>query len=489
MSAEASPDGAPSTTRTQATVWFGAAVVFGLNLALKARDLGNASLWLDEAVAVHIAQRNLPGILRASQADTTPPVYYLLLGVFERAFGIGEAAARWPSVTASALAAAALFLFAHRTLGRFAAWFASLLFLLSDVNLFFAREARPYTLAVLLTILSFTAFFSFRERPSWFGASVLAALNLVLVLTHYLTIFVPATQVLALLFSRREQGSIRRFLTTSVPAAAVTALFMVPVLASNQPAKMGWLKGPTSRIGRMLGWYSGGMRWPGIFFILLAGTLAALYGARRRREGPVPSAVWTFALWGLAPIAVAFVISFTWPCLHARYLLYCTPGLILFWTAGIMALRTGWPRLLGAAVVCALTAAGLGKNFKPRADWRSAAAFARAARADRVLLVPEWEAPTLAYYLHPAAFRDPDRTNQSLEANGVRLLSPGNDSRELDLADARVLVLIDGAPARTGAGDRIRHALANQGFLPGEERGWPGLSAMRFQRDAAQPGH
>lgn len=467
----------------QATVWLAAATVFTCHVALKSWDLGAASLWLDEASAVHYAQRGFLGVLRASQNDTSPPLYYLVLAVAERILGIGEAAVRWPSVLASAASAAALFLLALGTLDWAGASLSTALFFVSDVNLHFAREARPYTLAVLLAILSFTAFLRFRERATWPRAVLVAALNLLLFFTHYVTVFVPVVQCLALVLPRRALRPVGRLAAAHVPAAALAAAWLAPVLASGQQGKMGWLSGPTHRIGRVLGWYAGGMHWPGIFALSMLGTVAALSAARRRRSGPSGELIWTFGLWALSPVGLAFVVSFAWPCLHPRYLLYVTPGLVLFWTAAVMSLPTGGWRVLGTGVICALAAAGFGKGLQPKPDWRSASAFVQAARADRVLLFPDCDADTLAYYFDPAAFRDPDRTRARLETDGV-VLGELSEPQMTDLGDARVVVVLEGPHA--GAADRAGDALAQLGFVAVEQRRWPGVRAVRFSKPPAR---
>ncbi len=463
--------------------WVAAAILFGLHIAAKAPRLAAHALWLDEAASVHIAQRSVAGLLRASQGDTSPPVYYLLLAAFERVLGIGEAAVRWPSVLASGAAGAALFLLARRTLGSAGAWVASLLFLLSDVNLHYAREARPYALATFLAVVSFAAFLRFLEHPSWARAAGLAALNLSLVLTHYVTIFLPATQLGVLLARRREPRCLGRFLAASVPAAALAAVWLVPVVAGHQAEKMAWLAGPTHRLGRVLGWYASGMHWPGVFAALTAGAVAALALAERGGERASRRHALAFALWGTAPIAMAFLASFAWPCLHSRYLLYVTPGLALFWAAGVLSLRAGGPRLLGLAAACLLAGAGLGRALRPKADWRSATAYARAAQGERLLLLPSWEGNALAYYLDRAAFRDPERTRERLETRGVVFLDTGDDARRADLGAARSLVLIETGTAPRGAGDRARRALEDLGFAAREERRWPGVRATRLARE------
>ena len=50
---------AASVSRAQAMVWLAAATVFACHVALKGWHLSAASLWLDEAGAVHYAQRSI----------------------------------------------------------------------------------------------------------------------------------------------------------------------------------------------------------------------------------------------------------------------------------------------------------------------------------------------------------------------------------------------------------------------------------------------
>jgi mannosyltransferase len=460
-------------------VWLAAATVFACHVALKGWHLSAASLWLDEAGAVHYAQRSIIGVLRASQTDTSPPLYYLVLAAAERVLGIGEAAVRWPSVLASAASAAALFLLALRILGWAGAWLATALFLVSDVNLHFAREARPYTLAVFLAILSFSAFLRFRERPTWRHAGIVSVLSLLLFFTHYVTIFIPVAQCLALVLPRRNMRALARLIAAHAPAAAIAAAWLAPVFASGQQGKMGWLAGPTHRIGRVLGWYAGGMHWPGIFALMMVGALAALFAARRRGSAPDRELTWTLGLWALAPVGIAFLVSFAWPCLHSRYLLYVTPGLVLFWAVAVMSLPVGWNRTCGVIVACALASAGFGRSIRPKTDWRSAAAFVRATRADRVLLLPEYDANTLAYYLDRAAFRDPDHTRSRLEADGV-VFTTEKELWPSDLGGARVLVLLEGLHAAEV--EQVQAALAQLGYVADEERRWPGVRAVRLSK-------
>src|SRR6266496_5252162 len=63
---------APANESAAGTGWIAAALVAATHIALKGFHLGSSSLWLDEAVAVHISQQDLLGIIQASRQDTTP---------------------------------------------------------------------------------------------------------------------------------------------------------------------------------------------------------------------------------------------------------------------------------------------------------------------------------------------------------------------------------------------------------------------------------
>lgn len=470
-------------TPVPGSAWRGGLLVAALHLALKLPGLGRSGLWLDEVVAVHHAQRGLAGILAASQADTSPPLHMLVLAAFERVLGIGEWAVRLPSVLAGAAAGAALWALSLRRLGLQGAVFASAFLLASDVNLALARQARPYTLAVLLAVLAMDAFLAFRDAPSWRRAAPVAALDLALVLTHYAGVLLGAVQLLALLLPRREPVALRRFLAAQIPAASLALLWVAPVLAGGQGHKMDWLPAPWDGVGRLVGWYANGMRWPGAFVLLTGGALAAIAWARRRGAGPDPGFAWAAGLWALAPLALGFALSLVQPLLHARYLLFATPGLALLWALGLLSVpQLG--RTWAAVAALGLAGLGIGRSLAPIADWAGAARLAREARADRVLLLPYWEANTLAYYLDPAAFRDAGRTKERLAAGGVRFLGGGGEVIAGDLAGAGTLLLLESGTAHPGSGAAARLALREAGFAIREERAFPGVRAARLERVA-----
>jgi mannosyltransferase len=472
---------APATASVSRIAWLIALALAAAHVAVKAPHLGASSLWLDEAVAVHISQLDFLGIIRASREDTTPPLFYLLLAGFERVCGISEAAVRWPSILASSATAAVLFLFARRRLGGGAAWLASALFFLSDVNLRYAREARPYALASLLCLLSFALFFRALERPSRRAWAAVAAVNALMLFTHYGTMFAVAAQGLALLWPWRGWVTTRRFALTHAPVVGAFLAWIVPIMVAGQHHKMDWLAAPNSKqLWCLLNWFAGGRPGGPAFAVLIVGAGIAFASARFRGQTGSRNIVAPLVLWAFAPVVLAVATSFLVPSVHARYLLYVTPGLILFWAAATLELPVGLPRILGATLACVMTVIGFGRSARPReAYWRGVAELARARPADRVLLLPSYEAVSFAYYYDPLAFHDATRTSSRLIADGVRAVDEETNIGPLDLATAREVLLVAASGERGGS---IERQLTGQGFAAVERHHFDGVTLSRLTR-------
>ncbi|MDO9356691.1 MAG: glycosyltransferase family 39 protein, partial [Solirubrobacteraceae bacterium] len=134
-------------------------IVWGVSIALlvllsaasvllrtKAMD---TSYWIDEGIATGIARyplRDIPGVLLL---DGSPPLYYMLLHVWETWFGTGELGTRSLSLLAATLTIPVSFLFARRIAGGRAAWIAALLAAGHPFLTYYAQETRMYSLVSL----------------------------------------------------------------------------------------------------------------------------------------------------------------------------------------------------------------------------------------------------------------------------------------------------------------------------------------------------
>jgi uncharacterized membrane protein len=132
--------------------WLALAAVLALSLALRLHDLGQRSLWLDEAISLWLARRPWGDLLPTlATHDESPPLYFALLHLW-RAGGENEPALRLLSVLASVLAVAFGAALGTALGGRGAGLLAALALAVSPVQVHHAQEARMYAQVSALTL-------------------------------------------------------------------------------------------------------------------------------------------------------------------------------------------------------------------------------------------------------------------------------------------------------------------------------------------------
>lgn len=413
--------------------------LFATSLALILPLLGRQSIWFDEAVTMSNVQ--LPYDLgRYLRADATPPLYPFLLHGWLRIFGTSLVAARALSALASAASVVALFQLGRRFVDARSGLFAAALLLTSRCQIFFAHEARPYALVLLLTIASFHVLLSLLERVTRRRLILLCLLDAALLYMHYVAAFALVAQALAAMPGRGEPARVfLRVVGAQICAVALVVPLALFVWTNLWPLPMaGWLPQPTWRgIPHELAKLTGS----GPLLLLEAALVAAAAIAALRPGGapePAREALATrtavvLASWSVVPLVAAFAVSAIEPVFLGRYLLYVTPGWYLLVGAAASRLPVG--RALGAALIgalCALSLAGAWRDPLRRADWATAAERARAATAAGalVVVVPAHELLPFGWHFSPASFRDLDHL-----ATRLRELDAIGVARVADVAD------------------------------------------------------
>ncbi len=124
--------------------------------ALRLPDPAGRQLEYDEVFGILFAQHDFAEIVRASAADTTPPLYYWLLHLWD---GAGELfSARFFSVWLGTLALPVFFALARRLTGPAEALAALGLFAISPIAVFYGHYTRMYALLLLCGLLMAYAF-------------------------------------------------------------------------------------------------------------------------------------------------------------------------------------------------------------------------------------------------------------------------------------------------------------------------------------------
>jgi len=143
--------------------------------------------------------------------DTHPPLYYLLIHVSHQLFGETDFAYRYPSVLFGLLLVPLLFQFGRRLHGWQLGLLVAGLTAVNPTHIYYAREARMYTLFVLLAAAgSYTLWRAIQMRRQRHKLPALLGLYLLWMglafYTHYTAVFLIAAQSLFWLWLLWQAG-------------------------------------------------------------------------------------------------------------------------------------------------------------------------------------------------------------------------------------------------------------------------------------------
>lgn len=160
------------------------------------------SFWRDEAFSYLLAKKNIFQILSLTAKDFNPPLYYLLLHFWMKFFGSSEIALRSLSLIFFWATIYVIFLFLTKILKVKSSFFTLCYLLFAILNpllLYYAFEARMYTMFAFFTTLSFYSLY--KKKQKLFFLSTLLSLY-----THYFTILALFTQLILIAYLHHDRG-------------------------------------------------------------------------------------------------------------------------------------------------------------------------------------------------------------------------------------------------------------------------------------------
>lgn len=196
--------------RKHAEIFLVAAAAIAATL-VRLQSLGSSLPWVDEAYSVHLARLEFPQLLERLLLESTPPLYYALLGGWIRVFGESPSALRSLSVLFGLLGVWCVGRVTLRHVSRRAALIAVWLLALSPLHVYYSQEARMYALLALLATALAGCGLRYLKTRSMAALAAFAGCALALLLTHNvaLWIVIGACVVLALEApDRRARGAV-----------------------------------------------------------------------------------------------------------------------------------------------------------------------------------------------------------------------------------------------------------------------------------------
>ncbi len=477
---------APARTRATSSKlpgWWPLAALVLLGAAIRFSTLDLQSLWYDEAFTpVHTLRPSLGATLHELAAhENTPPLWYVSVWLWTRAFGTGAVALRFLSALAGSLLVAVGWAIGRELGSRRTGALLAAIVALNPFFVWYSQEARAYELYALFVGLSLLFFLRARRDPTpgalagWSASSVLA------ILSEYFAVFLVALEALLLLAaharppapaplpgSSAAEGSLepaparapaagpppragkrpprlhRGVLLACIPVVVCCAALLPLVIAQGGKGTQ-WIGSwsLSSRLIQTPGYYLLGAEGAKLGHGLLA--LAALPGlaaivllvwliARAKIGGRAYDDLLTLIGLGLVAMLIPLALALVGPDYFAPR------NLIAFWvpiSAALAVLLTlpaaGRTGAAIALVVCfgfatVVVATNLSHRLQ-RGDWRAVADIVRPGSSERAIVTLQLGSAPLEYYLPHMGLRPlaPDRSVRIREVIevGYRPLRPG----------------------------------------------------------------
>jgi mannosyltransferase len=345
----AAPPPYPPPATGSGIATFGVLLCCALAAFVALRRGGTKPLWVDEAASLSAAGRSIPDLFRLLRhVDANSGLYYVLLHFWLR-LGHGEAWDRALSAVFGVGAVAAAGWCAARCWGPVAAVGAAFLLALNPFWLFYAQDARTYSLALLLAFVSTATLVAALQRPDRARLFAYGAATTMLLYANLFSVLFVAGQIVVL----ARRGRWRPLLSAWVATALCSAPLALYVVIEQQ-GQISWILRPTmsNLTGTFLAFTGHGV---GLSLLLVLGVVAVL-SSRARHPADLTLPLVTAAT---APFAILWLLAQG----HAhffvdRYLIASLAAIVLVGGAGFAEL---WKRHL--PVVAIVVAGVIGSVF------------------------------------------------------------------------------------------------------------------------------
>ncbi len=371
--------GAMARVAALADMWT-ALIAASVSVALGLYQLGQPSLWIDEAATYEASSRSYVDLVHEHHW-----IYYSLMKPWAALAGTSEIALRLPSVAAAAAACALLVPLGNRLLGRPVGSIAGVVLALNPFVVQWSQQARSYTIVMLAAIVTTWLFVRMRSEAatrSWLAYAV--CLGVFVLIQPLSAGLVAATHFLA------AKGFRVKVVTAGVAVMLVTSVFLIGV--AERDSKSGtlvWNVDPTvGSVSRAV------LELSGALGVGLALSVVGLAVVRRERL--------LLASWAFAPLLISIVVTPIGKVFVDRYVIVSTPAFALLVAVVLRELRGTW-RAAAVAAFAVGTIAGLliwygpdgSQNWRGE-DWQAATRFAM--QRGGATVYPYWAADAYEYY-------------------------------------------------------------------------------------------
>lgn len=397
-------------------------VILGVSLFLRVHDLGKESIWYDEAVAVKDA--NLAAfsdvIKVVKETDNNPPFYFIFLHFWIKVFGNSEFSVRMPSVIFSLGAIFMIYKVGGLLFGRNKGIVSSLLLGLSPFHIYYSQEARMYSLASFLTLVSFYFFLKILDKWSYKYALGYIIANSLFMYTHSYSLLIILSQniyFVLLFISKKRQLSFKNWLVLQTALILLFAPWINVLINKISVLQQGfWVPRPSIlSIIHIFQTYAGSGELLAIFLLLCLLTISKSKKTRKKilflplrfistMKGPHDcDKIYLLLIWILTPIVLPFIISqFSTPIIFAKYTIGASLAFYLLAARGITIINSKCIKIFIMAIIISFSILNLIKYHSKivKENWRTAVNYVEnvAEPSDFLLFAKDYIETPYNYY-------------------------------------------------------------------------------------------
>lgn len=298
----------------------------------------NQSFWRDEAFSYFMAKKNIIEIIFLTVKDFNPPLYYFLLHFWMKVFGSSEIALRSLSIVFYWGTVYIAFLFLNKIfkIKERKALFYLIFFIFNPLLLYYAFEARMYTMFAFLAALSYYAFY--KKDVRLYLVATVAGL-----FTHYFMTLVVFSQLFFLIVNKKNVDYIKR--KTIYLSLLIFAPWLIFFFSQKSLSGSFWLTKPHIKdIFGLLGIiYTGNETafYPGdtklkmlnnviyLSFVLVIIIISGIYFYIKKFSKKEQVNFQLFSIWGVGISLIIGLVSFIKPLYFPRYLIFTSVGFLL----------------------------------------------------------------------------------------------------------------------------------------------------------------
>lgn len=427
------------------------AVLVLLNFFLKGIFINSGDISGDEPFTIYYSQVDFGTLFTMLKTENNPPFFFLLMHFWINIFGISAISVRFLPLLFSTVTV----LFIYKTGLKFfnlrVAIITSLLFTFSNYQIFFAHEARVYSLFALLTSISMYSFLSLLKDKANRKYSVLLVLcNTLLIYSHFFGFFVLLIQMLSVLTIKDVRKTIlKKYLIIS----GITALLYLPYFKLlttrfTASAKGTWIPAPHFEdLYNNLWKFSNAPVNTVIYLLLLLSALILLVIQKNKPSGIPAAHSKVILIWFIVPYLLIFGLSFITPMFLDRYLIFISLGYYFSIALAINYLgRSKWLfYILSTLTVLLMVITCNPKSDTNRNTGEMVDAIKQLKKENTVVyLCPDWIDLGFVYYYNLDYLKDYKHTRNKLNAEKIFPINNSDQVNDSLISNSESAVYLDG---------------------------------------------